>query len=856
MTSTSLLDLARNGDRDAIAELMRQSSQMQDELPTIAIYADWTGGFLNIRFVAANPPDQDRLVAFTQDFFKSLRITSVKTIRIFGYQATVGIPVWNQTVDLATLKNDSSIASAPIAPAELTPAELDLASPDGVHADLARSRQVSPASQPTIAKPVSLESALSTPDPDTDHFIVCGLGSLGQYCVLNLKRFALRQFEIRVTAIDKIMPDEWEVQNLLSLLADEPIVGDCRDDEVLIKAGIEQCRTILIVTNDDSVNVLTAIAARKLSPTVRIVIRSSRQNLNQLLEQDLKNFVAFEPTELPANAFALAGLREGVLGSFNIDQHRLRVVEEPVQSSRHFFSGYLAHTIHRKGEYRLLSYASADSTTAPTRAFFQWKTDTVIKSGDTIAYIEIAGSSGRRSRAKAAAAETSWQQTREWLRNIRQKRGQQAIGAARRWINARRIRQVAVYGSVLALFLWGVGLLLLRAAGLPPQKAMSGALILLLGGYGDLFGGLQADCIPSANQCLEINGWIQAFCGFIAVVSLVSVLGALGLFTDSLLSSRFNFFRKRLSIPKQDHVVLVGLGRVGQRVAAILRDYKQPLVALTENQESDRPTPYPLLVGDPIAELAKTNLATAKSMVVVTDDQMLNLEAALMARRANPDIGLVVRTYDQRFSKNLISRIANALPLTAYDLSAEAFAGAAFGENILGLFRLNEQTILVTEYAIAPEDTLVGKSLLRVACAYNVVPIFHEKTKQAIGGGTSEPLLPADDRQLLEAGDRLVVLSSINGLRRIEHAETNPIHRWRLEAKKPLDRGAQQEAGNILYRISGCSLDEARAFMNQLPENKADNPPGIMELMLYDQEADRLSKELSKQLPAVALMPL
>ena len=42
-------------------------------------------------------------------------------------------------------------------------------------------------------------------------------------------------------------------------------------------------------------NIETAIAARRLNPNVHIVVRSSRQNLNQLLKDQLGNFVALDP---------------------------------------------------------------------------------------------------------------------------------------------------------------------------------------------------------------------------------------------------------------------------------------------------------------------------------------------------------------------------------------------------------------------------------------------------------------------------------------------------------------------------------------------------------------------------------
>lgn len=40
-----------------------------------------------------------------------------------------------------------------------------------------------------------------------DRFLVCGLGSLGQHCVANLKAFG-----VRVAAIDRLASDAWEIE--------------------------------------------------------------------------------------------------------------------------------------------------------------------------------------------------------------------------------------------------------------------------------------------------------------------------------------------------------------------------------------------------------------------------------------------------------------------------------------------------------------------------------------------------------------------------------------------------------------------------------------------------------------------
>jgi voltage-gated potassium channel Kch len=676
-----------------------------------------------------------------------------------------------------------------------------------------------------------------------DRFLVCGLGSLGQYCVLSLKKFALSEFEVQVTAIDKVSLEEWEIPNFPDLLMQLPIIGDCRREEVLLKAGVKDCRAILLVTDNESVNIEAAIAARRLNPKIRLIVRSSRQSLNQLLKTQLGDFVALEPTELPAPAFALAGMQAGILGFFDIGPYRFQVVQQQVMPKDYRFDGFPTALLHKRS-YRLLSYTAAQASSpevavTASRAFYQWQADTRIHAGDTIAYIEAFDQLAKTQRPDRPAEEQWWRQLQQPLQNLLIRGNfKQQVRQFWQWIQAQQTRQIISAGLLTAMLLWILGAIVLKA-GIPQlslSKAISGAVILLLGGYGDLFGGL-------ADEPFVIPWWVHVVSLFITLLSFLFVLGVLGLIAERIISSRLDFLKKRPPIPKQGHVVLVGFGRVGQRIARILQDFRQPLIALTEQSEQVIPTRFPLLVGNLMTELNKVNLAAAKSIIVVTEDEMLNLEVALRGRESaqqlDRQIGLVVRSYDQRFCDNLADLLPDIKVLVAYALSAEAFAGAAFGENILGLFQLHDQTVLVTEYAIAAGDTLAGKLLAQVAYGYGVVPIFHHAGEHLIEE-TEDCLLPSDDR-VLRAGDRLIVLATINGLRRIERGAITSPHRWRLEAQRPLNNSFLLESGSDLARISGCHLDEARRFMDQLP--------GAIELRLYDYQAHRLAQELGRKLP-------
>ncbi|PZO38191.1 MAG: potassium transporter TrkA [Pseudanabaena frigida] len=681
-----------------------------------------------------------------------------------------------------------------------------------------------------------------------DRFIVCGLGSLGQHSVFNLKKFAYGEYEVKICAINKIQPEIMELDNFTELL-DEPIIlGDCRRTEVLLKAGIHNCRAILLVTSNENVNIETAISARRLNPNVHIVVRSSRLNLNQLLKDQLGSFVALDPVELPAASFAVAGLGEGSLGLFQIGDRKLRVVECRVEADNYRFLKTPAHLLHKK-QSRLLSIADLN----PDRLFFQWHPDTMVEVGDKIAYIEyVENEFATFGNSQLELVEPIRQSNFQSLRNILQllkklaspvfwqSRWNQIVS----WFRAERSRRLILWGIIIAILLLVISsaVLLMNVPNISLQKAISTSVILLLGGYGDVFGGLGGED--------QVPLWLMLFCILITLISLLFVLGVIGLLADRILSSKFEFFKRSLPLPARDHIVIIGFGRLGQRVADLLFKLQIPIVIVSENpHDCDLATKVPWFTGNIIEELAKTNLAKAKSILTVTDDQMLNLEAALLARDAAKKIdrqmNLAIRTYDRYFSENLAELLPNSQSFCAYALSAEAFAGAAFGENMLSLFRLNQRTVLVAEYIISKNDTLVGKNLSQISYGYTVVPIYL-KTARPKADGHNEVYMPSDD-EVMNVGDRLTILASISGLRRIELGNLHLPKRWQLRAKPPLNSSVLLDAGNKLKNISGCDLELARRFMESLP--------AAIELPMYDTQAHRLGQALMRLLP-IKIYPL
>jgi voltage-gated potassium channel Kch len=814
-------------------------------------------------------PDQQKMLTRVEQGLATLKSPSIQTLKIFGRQVGDLFPAWIHEIKFPTIKY-KEIRNAPDEPKWLFSKTAlsggEALSGSNSSATKTIEHEIGAANIPLLQSP---------PVTRVEHFLVCGLGRLGQHCVMSLKAFALHNFEIKVTAIDRKPPQDWEIDQLPDLLAEEVVTGDCRQETILKQAGIEQCQAILILTHDENVNIETAIAARRLNPDIRLIVRSGKQNLNELLKQKLGNFAAFEPAELPAKSFALAALGEEILGLFKIGDRQLQVIKHQIKAGDYRFENLPVHTLHET--CRLLKYLPAIGSTpfqsdtnkpadegnlnseletpdlegtgseSPEQTFYQWDPNAQMMPGDTLIYIE-------EVEQHLAASQRPGQGLWNWLRPgqtakmLAQENWRQAVIRVWTWITEERARKVTSLGLITAFFSGVIGAVLLKftVPGMTWQAAISSTVILLLGGYGDVFGGL-AIMAP-------VPWWVQVICLLISAISILFVLSVLGLLADRLLSIRFEFLRQRPPVPLANHVVLVGLGQVGQQIATLLYEFRQPFVCLTDLKEQQDFMPQVPLVCDPILKgLAKVNLAQAKSLIVATDDQMLNLEVALTARNAASQIdrtlNLVIRAQDQRFCDHLNGLLPDAKALCGYALTAEAFTGATFGENILSLFQLSNQTILVTEYRIEAKDTLNGKLLAQVSYGYGVVPIAYQSHSHL-----DEPLkmLPSDDIRL-QVGDRLIVLATINGLQRIEGGTLAPPRQWQLQALQPLLSGATFYAGNTLENITGCELSEARAFMDSLPEIL--DVPGVIELSLYEHQADHLLRILRKLLP-VRLIPV
>ncbi|MBV6621366.1 MAG: NAD-binding protein [Rivularia sp. (in: Bacteria)] len=647
-----------------------------------------------------------------------------------------------------------------------------------------------------------------------ERFLICGLGGLGQQCVI-----ALKQFGVKVVGIELVEPKSWRIPGVDKLL-DELIIGDCRQNSTFERAKIELCRAVLIVTSDELINAETAIALRQLNKNARLVVRSTKENLNQLLEEQLTNYVGYDPIHLSAASFALAALGGDSLGFFNLNNNWLGVFQHKVCHGDIFHRRQLFEI--NSGSRKLLCYLP--NKYDAFNCFYDWDSETVIKEGSTLIYVEqfdrLLSKQRKGSISSNNKKKPVWQKTANVINQIKIRKK-----ILDYWHYGSQSRRLVIVSILVTFSLVTVGTVLfyILVGNSTSVNPLYITISLLLGGYADFLYSVQPNSI-----ILQFLGLALAVAG----TAFVGVLYALA--TEKLLSTKFLFSKKRSRVPEEEHIVIIGIKRVGSKAAKILQQFNQPLVAIAlEDDFDDNHLPdIPIFKGDLNESLSKVNLSTAKSVIATSEDEILNVEMGLKALKINPKSNLVIRTFGQRLSENLAQILPKAQIISAYAVAAEAFAGAAFGENILDLFRLHNQTVLVTEYQFTQVDTLNGLMLSEIAYGYGVVPILYQKPP------LTEELMPKAYKQI-EPGIRLTVLATIDGLKRMEAGRIGIYPKnWQVVIESVNTEEAKFEGANQIAKISNYPLDKARELLNNLPQT--------LQVPLYKLQAQHLIRVLQK----------
>lgn len=205
-----------------------------------------------------------------------------------------------------------------------------------------------------------------------------------------------------------------------------------------------------------------------------------------------------------------------------------------------------------------------------------------------------------------------------------------------------------------------------------------------------------------------------------------------------------------------NHIVLIGLGHLGFRVASHLHEMGQEMVAIELNPSADlvaavKRMGIPVIDDDGtrVSTLEAASVSKARAILLCTQNDSMNLQIGLKARKLNPNIQVVLRIFDDDFADALQDQFGFTA-FSATGMAAPAFAAAAAGVEMTRPLTIEGETLSLARLTLSPDSAITRYTVGEMETHYNLSVVLLRRNHES-------DLHPPADAQLLP-GDALAVL--------------------------------------------------------------------------------------------------
>ncbi|MFF2750451.1 NAD-binding protein [Kitasatospora sp. NPDC058048] len=587
-------------------------------------------------------------------------------------------------------------------------------------------------------------------EPISQHYIVCGGNALAHRLILEL----VEHYEVPVVVLvaDRTRDHAPQIEQLPGVAAVVEYAGIT--EEALRAVSIGTARGLALVEGSDQENIHAALSAQNHNPDIRIVFRMFNQRLGENIERLLKNGAALSGSATAAPAFASAAL--GRPNSVEIEGRYLHIAfDDDITSDR---ICVVADQIDRQdlGRIRLLPEQQGDSAEF-VRLASEFGDDGPIRPGgvrrEPVAAADPDQEEEPGGRAALQVLRIEPREPIDWKRRLRWR-----LLDTMRFFTSARMRLVLLTALAAVLLAFGVLWYLNRNFGWTVYIALL-----------DLAGAAQPDQLSDISSGTGTGGFWQRVAQVVITICGITFAPVATAIAVEVLGSGRRGQPRNPGAGTRDHVIVVGLGNVGTRVAIQLHDMGVPVVCMERDPQARgiaavRALGIPVVMGDGPFEqqLRRARLKHSRALVAVSGDDATNLEAALEARHGNPDVRVVVRLFEDDFASHFYKTLDNAASRSVSYLAAPAFAAALMGREVRGTLSVLRHVLLIAELKVEDGSGLIGLNRhdLEDPGGVRVIAVRFAHGGQLLWN------FPDRTRQLAP-GDEIVVAATRSGLARL-----------------------------------------------------------------------------------------
>lgn len=262
---------------------------------------------------------------------------------------------------------------------------------------------------------------------------------------------------------------------------------------------------------------------------------------------------------------------------------------------------------------------------------------------------------------------------------------------------------------------------------------------------------------------------LQAFHFLMPIVGVISLAQGLADFGSLFFNrkSRNKEWEMAVASTLNNHIILIGLGHLGYRVALKLHEMGETISVVEFSKDADSVNTIKTL-GIPVihedatrpSTLEAVNVKTARAIIMASQNDAMNLQIALKARSLNPNIQVVIRIFDDDFAHALQEQFG-FIALSATEMAAPVFAAAASGSDVTNPISIEGQLLSLARLTISKDAPFANKTIGYVEDNYHLNIVLHRHN------GNSE--MHPTDKTDLHAGDVIAMIGGPEQLNQILH---------------------------------------------------------------------------------------
>jgi Trk K+ transport system NAD-binding subunit len=266
--------------------------------------------------------------------------------------------------------------------------------------------------------------------------------------------------------------------------------------------------------------------------------------------------------------------------------------------------------------------------------------------------------------------------------------------------------------------------------------------------------------------------WLVVFAIALMLTGALFVAVFFALVTNMLVSRRIEESLGQQKITGlRGHVLVIGLGSIGLRVAQQLHEAGRPVVVIEKDHNNRhlgqlRPLRVPVLAADATLPevLDSARLSAASAVAVLTSDDLANLETGLAVRdqlgsrwRQTP---VVLRIFDSQLAHSVKETFGFMNVRSTAALAAPWFVGAALGLEVLSTFYAGDEPLLVARLTVTPGGGLHGLRMDELAARTRVLALRRAADRSVLEHPPrrSTRFEPADEAYLIGPYDELLTV--------------------------------------------------------------------------------------------------